>query len=82
MLCLMASIGFSEGNAGHEAYYQAYGREKFRKNDLPLIKKLKWSEEDLNALDILLSSSIGKTRFNYDTLRKNYKNFLNSKSEV
>ena len=42
MIHLMASIGYSEGNAGPLAYYNAYGRNKFLKEAPSLIKKLKW----------------------------------------
>ena len=79
MLSLMASIGYSSGNAGPSTYYQEYGKKKFLKNALPLIKKLKWTEDDLNCLEDILSSSIGKAKFDYNLLRKKYKEFLDSK---
>lgn len=79
MLSLMASIGYAEGNAGPLAYYQAYGKDKFLKSAPALIKKLKWPTTDLDSLEAMLSSSIGKTQFKYSTLRDKYKKFVESK---
>ena len=79
MLSLMASIGYSEGNAGPLAYYQAYGKTKFLKAAPTLLKKLKWPTTDLDSLEAMLSSSIGKTEFNYSSLREKYKRFIERK---
>jgi len=79
MLSLMSSIGYSEGNAGPQAYYQAYGRSRFIKLAPALIKKLKWPADDLSLLEDMLSSSIGKKEFNYSLLREKYKEFIASK---
>lgn len=79
LLSLMASIGYSSGNAGPAAYYQEYGRKKFLKNAQPLINKLKWTESDLDCLEEMLSSSIGKMQFDYHSLRNKYKEFLANK---
>jgi hypothetical protein len=79
MISLMASIGYSSGNAGPAVYYQEYGKKKFLNDAPPLIKKLKWAESDLNTLEEMLASTIGNTQFDYQTLRKKYKAFLDNK---
>ena len=79
MFSLMASVGYSEGNAGPAMYYQEYGQKKFLKDATPLIKKLKWAENDLNTLEEMLASTIGNTQFDYHTLREKYIVFLDSK---
>ena len=56
MIHLMASVGYSEGNAGPLAYYNAYGKNKFLKEAPSLIKKLKWDEEILDYFGIPKSS--------------------------
>lgn len=79
MLSLMASIGYAEGNNGPMEYYQMYGRNRFLKAAPSLIKKLKWSTNDLNLLEAMLASCIGETKFNFSALRGKYKRFIESK---
>lgn len=81
MIHLMASIGYSEGNAGPLAYYNAYGRNKFLKEVPSLIKKLKWEESDIEKLEKILSDSISQKKFDYKKMVSSVKDFVNSKNK-
>ncbi len=79
MFHLMSSIGHSQGNAGYVAYYQEFGRNKFLKEAPSLIKKLKWDDTDLATLEAMLASTISINKFDYDKLRKLFKEYIASK---
>ena len=81
MIHLMASVGYSEGNAGPLAYYNAYGRNKFLKEAPSLIKKLKWDESDIDKLEKILSCSISQKKFDYNKMASGVKAFVNSKNK-
>lgn len=79
MFYLMSSIGHSQGNAGYAAYYQEFGRKKFLKEAPSLIKKLKWDDTDLAALEAMLASTISKNNVDFHKLRKLFKEYIGSK---
>ena len=61
------------------AVFIFFCRNKFLKEAPSLIKKLKWDDTDLATLEAMLASTISINKFDYDKLRKLFKEYIASK---